>query len=138
MALKCMVCSTSCVSCAWWKCRWCWFNSEQVTFSNEIINEYVVDFAIPWLVDTYRILIKEAKEKEYTKQDILEKLSEHVPTPIVEKPKPDENVSNPSSMLCEYEPWALWAWDRCKLCGEPRFYQQNKSCSYKLNKKDEL
>ncbi len=138
--VKCNVCGTNCVSCAGGKCRGCWFSVQQTEFSNNLLDVYTVDFAIDGITDYYTSVIKSANKLWYTQEDVIHMMKDYKPSmkPIVikeeitETPRP---TPQSSSELCEYEQWAMWARDQCKLCWVARFYGQNKQCIYKVKNK---
>lgn len=138
--VKCNVCWTNCVSCAGGKCRWCWFTVKQTEFSNSILDNYSVDFSIDGIIEYYKSIIKASDTLWYNSDDIINMLKDYTPEkqPVVteqvnsEKPK---ILPQNTWELCEYESWAVWARDQCKLCGVSRFYWQNKPCIYKIKNK---
>lgn len=127
---KCLICNTSCVSCKWWRCTWCWFNEEQARLSNDIYSDNVIDLAIPWALQFYRDLIKKSKDKEY----ILSQLRSYEPQEIDSTTIIIENTikEKPNAWwFCEYPDWVVSAWDVCIYCWTARFYWQDKPCYWK-------
>ena len=138
--VKCNVCWTNCVSCAWGKCRWCWFNVKQTEFSNNLLDIYSVDFSIDGIVEYYKSAIKNVEKLWYTQDDVINMMKHYNPSmkPIVVEDKITESPKVTQQVpwdMCEYNPWAVWARDQCKLCGVARFYGQNKPCIYKIKNK---
>lgn len=133
----CNLCWTACIWCAGWRCKWCWFKSHEAELSNSIIEKINPSFEMPWLLEFYKKTIKDAKDLWNNEEDVIGmiqayKTPEDYVAPIIKEKVPVQNLT--VTDWCEYQPWALWARDTCKLCWTARFYGQNKPCITKIKK----
>lgn len=128
-AIQCIICKTPCVWCKW-VCK-CGMNKTQAPLSNTIIesdNDILSDASkVLLLINAIKKWVKDIDKLKLiiAWEETIENATIRV---ISSKPIP-QAVNN----LCEYEKNTWTAWDKCKLCGQYRFYQKKEHCLFKTS-----